>query len=243
MGMFVPYCQGCGAVQLGQAVGIVGAVIMPHNIYLHSALVKVAPRRTPRLSFALQPPPPPPPPLIVPDGPFQSREVDRSSKKRISEANKYFFLESCVALLVSFIINVFVVAVFAEAFYERTNAQVVSCSSRPAFPSWLQLRGRFHCRTASATGRGAPTPTSFLSTTALSKWTSTRGYGTFAALFSRLQKLRAVFPSNRTKENEGQTTSERRGGRFGPVVVGVPRLATWWQYLALPGRQAGRSLR
>lgn len=40
-GMFVPYCEGCGPVQLGQAVGIVGAVIMPHNIYLHSALVKV----------------------------------------------------------------------------------------------------------------------------------------------------------------------------------------------------------
>uniref|UniRef100_A0A8C4ILD2 Solute carrier family 11 member 1 n=1 Tax=Dicentrarchus labrax TaxID=13489 RepID=A0A8C4ILD2_DICLA len=40
-GMFVPYCEGCGPVQLAQAVGIVGAVIMPHNIYLHSALVKV----------------------------------------------------------------------------------------------------------------------------------------------------------------------------------------------------------
>lgn len=40
--MFLPYCEGCGAVQLEQAVGIVGAVIMPHNIYLHSALVKVS---------------------------------------------------------------------------------------------------------------------------------------------------------------------------------------------------------
>lgn len=41
-GMFVPHCEGCGPVQLGQAVGIVGAVIMPHNVYLHSALVKVS---------------------------------------------------------------------------------------------------------------------------------------------------------------------------------------------------------
>lgn len=41
-GMFIPYCEGCGPVQLAQAVGIVGAVIMPHNIYLHSALVKVS---------------------------------------------------------------------------------------------------------------------------------------------------------------------------------------------------------
>ena len=41
-GMFVPYCEGCGPPQLEQAVGIVGAVIMPHNMYLHSALVKVS---------------------------------------------------------------------------------------------------------------------------------------------------------------------------------------------------------
>jgi len=40
-GLFIPYCQGCGRDQLLQAVGIVGAIIMPHNIYLHSALVKV----------------------------------------------------------------------------------------------------------------------------------------------------------------------------------------------------------
>ncbi|XP_069394422.1 natural resistance-associated macrophage protein 2 isoform X2 [Paralichthys olivaceus] len=92
-GMFVPYCAGCGPVQLEQAVGIVGAVIMPHNIYLHSALVK-------------------------------SREIDRKNKKDVKEANKYFFIESTVALFISFLINVFVVAVFAEAFYDKTNIQV-----------------------------------------------------------------------------------------------------------------------
>ncbi|XP_023142883.1 natural resistance-associated macrophage protein 2-like isoform X1 [Amphiprion ocellaris] len=92
-GMFVPYCSGCGPVQLEQAVGIVGAVIMPHNIYLHSALVK-------------------------------SREVDRKNKKEVKEANKYFFIESTIALFVSFLINVFVVAVFAQAFYNKTNMQV-----------------------------------------------------------------------------------------------------------------------
>ncbi|XP_053704917.1 natural resistance-associated macrophage protein 2-like [Synchiropus splendidus] len=94
-GMFVPYCEGCGPLQLTQAVGIVGAVIMPHNIYLHSALVK-------------------------------SRDVNRTNKKEVSDANKYFFVESAIALFVSFIINVFVVAVFAEAFYGRTNAEVHS---------------------------------------------------------------------------------------------------------------------
>ncbi|XP_033367589.1 natural resistance-associated macrophage protein 2-like, partial [Parus major] len=41
-GLFIPYCKDCGTPQLEQAVGIVGAVIMPHNMYLHSALVKVS---------------------------------------------------------------------------------------------------------------------------------------------------------------------------------------------------------
>ncbi|XP_029292408.1 natural resistance-associated macrophage protein 2-like [Cottoperca gobio] len=102
-GMFVPYCEGCGPVQLTQAVGIVGAVIMPHNIYLHSALVK-------------------------------SREVDRSNKKEVEEANKYFFIESTVALFISFLINVFVVAVFAEAFYGRTNQEVYSVCNETGSP-------------------------------------------------------------------------------------------------------------
>ncbi|XP_061911288.1 natural resistance-associated macrophage protein 2-like isoform X1 [Entelurus aequoreus] len=92
-GMFLPYCEGCGSLQLMQAVGIVGAVIMPHNIYLHSALVK-------------------------------SREIDRRNKKEVKEANKYFFIESSIALFISFLINVFVVAVFAEAFYNKTNMDV-----------------------------------------------------------------------------------------------------------------------
>uniref|UniRef100_A0A8C2G619 Solute carrier family 11 member 2 n=1 Tax=Cyprinus carpio TaxID=7962 RepID=A0A8C2G619_CYPCA len=96
-GMFVPYCSGCGPTQLEQAVGVVGAVIMPHNIYLHSALVK-------------------------------SRDINRENKKEVKEANKYYFIESSIALFVSFLINVFVVAVFAEAFYGRTNMEVVSTS-------------------------------------------------------------------------------------------------------------------
>lgn len=41
-GMFIPWCTGCGSNELSQAIGIVGAVIMPHNLYLHSALVKVS---------------------------------------------------------------------------------------------------------------------------------------------------------------------------------------------------------
>lgn len=41
-GMFIPWCADCNSDVLLQAVGVVGAVIMPHNLYLHSALVKVS---------------------------------------------------------------------------------------------------------------------------------------------------------------------------------------------------------
>jgi NRAMP (natural resistance-associated macrophage protein)-like metal ion transporter len=39
--MFIPWCENCDTGILLQAVGVIGAVIMPHNLYLHSALVKV----------------------------------------------------------------------------------------------------------------------------------------------------------------------------------------------------------
>lgn len=94
-GLFYPACEGCNNKAILQAVGIVGAVIMPHNLYLHSALVK-------------------------------SREVDRTKKEEVKEANKYFFIESSVALFVSLIINIFVVSVFAQGLYGKTNSYVVS---------------------------------------------------------------------------------------------------------------------
>jgi NRAMP (natural resistance-associated macrophage protein)-like metal ion transporter len=40
-GLFIPGCSGCSSEGILQAVGVVGAVIMPHNLFLHSALVKV----------------------------------------------------------------------------------------------------------------------------------------------------------------------------------------------------------
>nr|XP_016849621.1 PREDICTED: natural resistance-associated macrophage protein 1 isoform X2 [Anolis carolinensis] len=92
-GMFLPYCKGCGHEELLQAVGIVGAIIMPHNIYLHSSLVK-------------------------------TRDVDRTNKKAVKEANKYFLIESTIALFVSFLINLFVMAVFGQAFFHKQNKDV-----------------------------------------------------------------------------------------------------------------------
>ncbi|CAG9766929.1 unnamed protein product [Ceutorhynchus assimilis] len=39
-GLFYPWCENCDNRAVLQAVGIIGAIIMPHNFYLHSALVK-----------------------------------------------------------------------------------------------------------------------------------------------------------------------------------------------------------
>lgn len=56
----------------------------------------------------------------------------------MKEANKYFFIEASMALFVSFLINVFVVAVFAEAFHGRSNSEVVGVSGPPAsLPGFL----------------------------------------------------------------------------------------------------------
>ncbi|CAI5497782.1 unnamed protein product [Closterium sp. Naga37s-1] len=73
------------------AVSILGAVIMPHNIFLHSALV-------------------------------QSRAIDRHSPPRVAEALLYFTLESALAVLLSFLVNLCVVSVFARLFYGQPGA-------------------------------------------------------------------------------------------------------------------------
>lgn len=62
----------------------------------------------------------------------------------MKEANKYYFIESSVALFVSFLINVFVVAVFAQAFYQKTNHEVVSVTySRKASLSSLLMLANY----------------------------------------------------------------------------------------------------
>lgn len=60
-GLFLPSCSGCGQPELLQAVGIVGAIIMPHNIYLHSALVKVSRGEGVRDALSIRAPLAPPP--------------------------------------------------------------------------------------------------------------------------------------------------------------------------------------
>ncbi|KAA3457443.1 metal transporter Nramp6-like [Gossypium australe] len=77
-----------------QAVGVVGCIIMPHNVFLHSALV-------------------------------QSREIDHTKKGRVQEALNYYSIESAAALLISFVINLFVTTVFAKAFYGTEVASTI----------------------------------------------------------------------------------------------------------------------
>lgn len=107
-GLFLPTCPGCGQPELLQAVGIVGAIIMPHNIYLHSALVK-------------------------------SREIDRTRRADIREANLYFLIEATIALSVSFFINLFVVAVFGQAFYQKTNQDAFNVCANSSLHKYAKI--------------------------------------------------------------------------------------------------------
>lgn len=81
-----------------KAVGIVGAVIMPHNIFLHSALV-------------------------------QSRDIDISKKSRVREALRYYNIESSVALFISFLINLCIMAIFAKAFFGKEEAGIIGLAN------------------------------------------------------------------------------------------------------------------
>ncbi|KAI7832933.1 NRAMP family, partial [Kickxella alabastrina] len=79
-----------------QAVGVVGAVIMPHNLFLHSALVGTRHTNTKQLP--------------------SSESGDRAKVSSIREANLYATVESAIALLFSFIINATILVVFADIY-------------------------------------------------------------------------------------------------------------------------------
>eukprot|EP00252_Welwitschia_mirabilis_P023379 TRINITY_DN6590_c0_g3_i1.p1 TRINITY_DN6590_c0_g3~~TRINITY_DN6590_c0_g3_i1.p1 ORF type:complete len:499 (-),score=38.09 TRINITY_DN6590_c0_g3_i1:446-1942(-) len=81
-----------------QAVGTVGCIIMPHNIFLHSALV-------------------------------QSRVVDTRRRGHVQEALNYYTIESSLALFISFIINMFIMTVFAKGFYGTSLGEDIGLSN------------------------------------------------------------------------------------------------------------------
>ncbi|WJX57803.1 Natural resistance-associated macrophage protein 2 [Trifolium repens] len=89
MGLLIPRVS---SKTLRQAVEIVGCVITPHNVFLHSALV-------------------------------QSRDIDIRNKGQVQEALNYYTIESTVALLITLVINLFVITVFARVFYGTEQAK------------------------------------------------------------------------------------------------------------------------
>ena len=40
-GVLYPWCQDCSPIEIKQMIGIIGSIVMPHNIYFHSTLVLV----------------------------------------------------------------------------------------------------------------------------------------------------------------------------------------------------------
>lgn len=85
---FVPLCPDYAIMQM---VGTAGAVIMPHNFFLHSGLVLY-------------------------------RGVNRRDREHIRQANRYFLVDTIVALIISFLINLFVVTSFGYGFFNATCA-------------------------------------------------------------------------------------------------------------------------
>ncbi|KAG6506130.1 metal transporter Nramp6-like [Zingiber officinale] len=99
IGVLVPKI---GSKTIREAVGVVGCVIMPHNVFLHSALV-------------------------------QSRKIDPNKKTQVREALRYYSIESTLALMVSFSINMFVTTVFAKGFYGTKEAENIGLENAGKF--------------------------------------------------------------------------------------------------------------
>jgi len=101
-GTVVPWLGNNDALM--QGVAAVGAIIMPHNLYLHSGLVS-------------------------------KTKLDRTSAAKVREANFYTSLESFISIAISFIINLFVISVFANAMHEKTYTEVFeTCEKAGWYP-------------------------------------------------------------------------------------------------------------
>lgn len=80
---------------------LVGSVMMPHNLYLHSGLVL-------------------------------SRQAHTKPLPERRRAMSYLGIDSAAALLVSFLINVAVVSVFASGFHDREGSGDIGLMSAGA---------------------------------------------------------------------------------------------------------------
>ena len=127
-GIAIPWCENCSSEDIKQLVGILGSIIMPHNLLckflvfiLWTQIVSAF------FSFGL-------PSCfshrLVHSALVKSRRVDRTKKEAVKEANKYVFIESCVALGISLLINIAVTSVFATGLWGVSNNQIrKSCNN------------------------------------------------------------------------------------------------------------------
>ncbi|KAL7306574.1 hypothetical protein TKK_0001263 [Trichogramma kaykai] len=61
----------------------------------------------------------------------KSRKIDRTKPNKVHEACMYYFTEASIALFLSFLINLFVMCVFAHGLYNKSNADVyATCKAR-----------------------------------------------------------------------------------------------------------------
>ena len=93
-GLVIPWCESCDSEALNKAVGLLGSVIMPHNLYLHSALIST------------------------------SRDIDRTKPNEVKMANFYTCVEAAIALSISLFINMSIVVTFGGGLYDVTNSEI-----------------------------------------------------------------------------------------------------------------------
>lgn len=98
LGGFIP---GVPDGSFDKMIGLIGSIIMPHNLFLHSALVL-------------------------------SREIDRSKKSKIKEANFYFSVEATISLCVSFLINMSVIITFAHWHLSKDGTEITLQTAQSA---------------------------------------------------------------------------------------------------------------
>eukprot|EP00435_Cladocopium_sp_Y103_P065736 s146_g27.t1 len=91
---------------LQQVVGMVGCVIMPHNLFLHSALVQSR---------------------VIQSGEEEGRQ------KPLWQAIRLFTVESTAAIITSLVINTFVVAVFAKGFYGKPGTEGIGLANAGSY--------------------------------------------------------------------------------------------------------------
>jgi len=103
-GLFIPTLD---STNIHQAVALLGALIMPHNLFLHSSLV-------------------------------HSRHINYRRPEKVKEAAAFFAIEGALALAVTLVINIFVIAVFAAGFYGKSTQEEIGLGNAGNY-----LRDRF----------------------------------------------------------------------------------------------------